>query len=588
MTTVRMTRPDRTDGASARAIWWRVAIRLRPYRWLVCLTALLVLLLVALSMASPLLLRYVIDDALPRHDGRLLVVLCVAMIASGALGTGMAVALSLTVNWVGQQVVHGLRMEVYDRVQRMPLDFFAAEPTAEIQARMSGDIGGISDILTYTASSTLTAAASMLTAGLVMLVLSWPLAVTCLVLASVLGLFNRRFDAARQSLAGQQREHMADLLKLAGEDLTLSGIILGRTFVRHAAQRSRFRASSAAVRDVTYRQRMAGSSARGVIGLTLACLPPLIYLLAGIAIPGLSVGTAVVMVTLQLRLTGPIQQLLGLSGQAQSARAMFQRVFDYVDLPSATEPELGGGETRVAPAYPATSLRLVNVQYHYAGSERTALSQVDLEIPSGSTIVITGHTGSGKSTLALIMAGLVTPCGGAVEVAASSERSTRWQLATSQDLWQSVTLVAQESVMFNASMRENLLFARPDATDRQVRQAADAMQLGDLIAKLPAGLDTMVGERGYQLSGGERQRLALARALLAPSSILILDEATSALDNFTAAAVHSSLQQLREHRTLIIITHRVPQLARADQTIVLSDGRITQAVSTRGRAGVQE
>jgi ATP-binding cassette, subfamily B, bacterial len=496
------------------------------------------------------------------------------MIVSGAVGTGIAVALGMVVNWIGQRVVHGLRVEVYDRVQRMPLDFFASQPTAEIQARMASDIGGISQIISFTAVSALTAVISLLAAGLVMLILSWPLAVACLALAVLLGLFNRRFVAIRRDLAGQQQDRMAELLRLVGDDLTLSGIILGRTFVRHASQQSKFCATSTEVRDLSYRQRVVGSTARGVIGLTMSCLPPLIYLLAGTAVRGISVGTAVVMVMLQIRLTGPIQQLLSLNGQAQNAQAMFQRVFDYLDLQPAAGLESDSHDRLTRRTSPAVTLWLQGVWHSYPDSERTALTGIDLEIPPGSTTVIMGQTGSGKTTLALVMAGLITPSGGSVRIGAPSAQGLPPLAATCQEIWQEVTLVAQETVMFNASIRENLLFARPDATDGQLLEAADAMQIGGLIAKLPAGLNTMVGERGYQLSGGERQRLALTRALLAPASVLIADEATSALDAATARAVHVMLRKLSEHRALVIIAHRIPRLAWSDRVIVLSDGRI--------------
>ncbi len=572
---------DRAGTASQAAlpIWPRIAGRFRPYRLRVCCAALLVVLYVALSMVSPLLLRQVIDDALPRHDTGLLLVLCSAMAVSGALGTGIAVCLYMMINWIGQRVVHDLRTGVYDQVQRMPLDFFASEPTAEIQARMASDIGGISDIITFTAGGALTAAVTVLAAGLVMLVLSWPLAVACLILAVILSLFNRRFDGLRRNLADQQQDQMARLLRLVGDDLTLSGIILGRTFVRHAAQRSRFRLMSQHIRDITYRQRAAGTTARGMVGLTVACIPPLIYLLAGTAVHGLSVGTAVVMVMLQLRLTGPMQELLQLSGQAHSAQAMFQRVFDYLDLEPAAG--LAACDRPARPAGQVVALELRGVWHRYPDSERTALSAIDLDVPAGSTTVIIGATGSGKTTLALVMAGLVTPSAGAVRIGEPSAGGPRWLPATCQQVWQEVTLVAQETMMFNASIRENLLFARPDATDAELFEAADAMQIGGLIAKLPAGLDTMVGERGYQLSGGERQRLALARALLAPASVLIADEATSALDNATAAAVHARLRDLRGGRSLVVIAHRIPQLAWDDQVIVLSGG----CVAHRGTHG---
>jgi ATP-binding cassette, subfamily B, bacterial len=570
-----------------RKAWPRIAVRFYPYRWPLAGAAFLVIVAVALNMASPLLLRQVINDALPRHNTRLLVVFCLAMVVAGALSSIAAVALNIMTNSIGQRVIHGLRMDVYDRIQKMPLDFFAIEPTSEIQARMANDIGGISDIVTYTATSTLTAVVSLLAAGLAMVILSWPLAVCCGILAVALGLFNRRFTARRRDLAVRRQEEMAALLNLVGDDLALSGIILGRTFVRHAVQRSRFCLTSQGVADLTYRQRVAGSTARGVVALTMSSLPPLIYLLAGTAFRGLSLGTAVVMVTLQLRLTGPIQQLLALNGRLQSSLAMFDRVFDYLDLPSAITLGADDAGQSAGHGHAPMTIRARGIGHCYPRAGGKALAGIDLELPPGSITLVTGHTGSGKTTLGLILAGLVEPSDGVVEVVRpAAGAGTTWQAATYRQLWHDVTLVAQETVLFNASIRDNLRFAQPDATDSQLLHVACAMQIGELIAGLPAGLDTIVGERGYQLSGGERQRLALARALLATSKVLITDEATSALDGHTADAVHAALREWCRDRALVVIAHRMPPMAGQDQVIVLAEGRVAQRGTHGGLIGV--
>jgi ATP-binding cassette, subfamily B, bacterial len=555
-------------------IWLRAAGSFRPYRWRVCGVASLAVASVALNMVSPLLLRQVIDSALPHRNARLLVILCTAMVVSSGLSTAIAMGLNALTNWIGQQVVHQLRIDLYDRVQRMPLNFFSSEPTSEIQARIANDIGGISDFLTYTTAGTLTAVMSILAAGLVMLIMSWQLAAFSVVLAVGLGMFNRRYMARRRDLAVQRQQRMSTLLQLVGDDLTLSGIILGRTFLRYARQRSRFSAASEQVSALTYRQRVAGGTARGVVGLAMSCLPPMIYLLAGTAVHGLTAGTAVVMVMLQARLTGPIQQLLQLNGQMQSSQAMFTRIFEYLDLPPAVSLRLEGHD--VAVRHGPETLRARAIWHRYPDAGRVSLSAIDMDLPPGSTTLIAGHTGSGKSTLALVLAGLIEPSGGMLEwidrrlPSPGSERP----VVTCHEMWEEVTLVAQDTALFNASIRENLLFARPDATDRQLLEIAGAMQLGQLIAQLPGGLDTTVGEHGYQLSGGERQRLALARALLLPSRVLITDEATSALDPITAAAVDQALRELCAERALVIIAHRIPHMESADQVIVLEDGHV--------------
>jgi len=525
-------------------------------------------------MASPLLLRQIIDVAIPAHSFHLLALLCAGMIITGTLGAAILMGINAITNWIGQRVVHSLRSDLYERVQRRDLGFFATQPTADIQARIASDIGGISDILTYTATSTLSAAVTFIAAGITMLILAWQLTVVCLVLGVLLGCVNRRFSARSRELATRRQEGMSQLLQLAGEDLTLSGTIFGRTFLQFGEQRSRFEAASLNVANLTYRQRLTGNMARGITGLTLSALPPLIYLAAGSS-HGVSVGTAIVMVTLQLRLAGPIQQLLSLNGRTQSSAAMFNRVFEYLNADPESMLDPGILSSRPTKSGAAAALRIGHVSHTYPGVPSPALDVTDLEFPADSVSLVIGPTGSGKSTLALILAGLITPTTGAVERQYDGPgQGSQWRKTAAADLWRDVTLVAQETFLLNSSIRENLLFAQPRAVEREMLQALAAVRLSELIARLPDGLDSLVGERGHQLSGGERQRLALARALLVPSGVLIMDEATSALDNVTAAAVHESLRESGRWRTLIIIAHRIPRLTASDRVLLLDKGKV--------------
>jgi ATP-binding cassette subfamily B protein len=557
-------------GQSTWAAWRRIAGRFAPYRWLLLASAVLILVAVALTMLVPLLLLHVINE-LAHHETRLLALLCSGMIVAGILASVLMVAMTALTNSVGQRVVHGLRLDVYDRLQGMPLAFFAAEPNSEIQARMASDIGGISDVVTFTSQGMLSAAASLLAACLVMLILSWPLALVSLALAAALNVLNQRFNTRRRDLATQRQDRVSALLALVGEHLTLSGVILGRTMQRSADQRSRFEDVSQQIGDLTYQQRLAGSTARALIGMALACLPPTIYLLAGTMIPGLSIGTVVVLAAMQTRLSGPIQQLLSLSGTAQSSMAMFERVFAYLDMEPVLPPATSA-RPRLEPARPV-SMRVSGVSHRYESSGRMTLADVSLDFPAGSTTLIAGPTGSSKTTLALILAGLLAPSAGNVEVDGRP--------VSGRELWPHVTLLAQETAIFNATVRENLLFARPDATEAQLREVIAAAQLSHLIAALPQALDTTVGDNGHQLSGGERQRLALAQAMLAPGSVLITDEATSALDSETADAVYQALREFCRGQTLVMIAHRIPALYPSDQVVVLAGGRVTECGSYR-------
>jgi ATP-binding cassette, subfamily B, bacterial len=572
----------------APRVWVRVASWFRPYRGLVCLSLLLVALSVALSAVGPLLLRRVIDVAISRHAVGLLGWLCGAMIVAGVLSSAVTIGQSALTNWIGQKVVHDLRVALYDRVQRMPIAFFAAEPATEIQARLVSDIGGINDVLTFTAQSALASAIGLVTSCIVMLVMSWPLALASLVLALALGILNSRFAARRLSFARQRQHQVAEMLRVVGEDLTLPGVILGRTMHRHDWQRSRFTEVSGQIGELTYRQRLAGSTARGLISVTLACLPPTVYWLSGTVLPGLTLGTVVVVSTLQVRISAPIQQLLGLGATVQSSRAMFERVFGYLDLaaterltPERLTPERLTPERltpgRLTPGPPggtavstAPALRVDDVSYRYGAGERAALDGVRAELPPGSLTLIVGESGCGKSTLAMILAGLVPPGTGSVGVAGIGP-------APQHRLRGLVVLAAQDAVLFNSTLRENLLFGRPDASGGELAAAISAVGLGELIRRLPGGLDTAVGERGYELSGGERQRVALARALLTRAPVLVLDEATSALDVAAAERVHRGVVQHCRGRSLVVIAHRIPVLRPWDQVLVMERGRVAES-----------
>ena len=552
--------------------WRRVARYFARYRGLTALAGTLMLVTVTLSAIAPLLLQRVINDALPRHQAGQLALLCGAMIGAGVASGAVAIGQGMLTNRMGQRVVHDLRVELYGHLQAMPLPFFAGDANTEIQARLVSDIGGINEILTLTAQGALMSLAGLITACAVMLILNWPLALASIVLALLLNLLNQRFTTRRNLLAVRRQDLTAGLMRLVAEDLSLPGVILGRTLGRTQFQRGRFTGVSAEISEVTYRQRLAGRTAMAIISMTLACLPPLIYLLAGTVVPGISLGTAVVLATMQVRLSGPIQNLLSLSGTLQSSRAMFDRVFAYLDLVPAADQVAADQETAgLAAAWPGAPpcLTVRGLSYRYPSAGRDAVDQVAAEFPPHSFTVVAGHSGSGKSTLALLLAGLLAPTAGQAVLGGTG-------VADPAALRAGVTLVRQDMVLFNASVRENLLFARPQASDTDLAEALETASLAQLVRQLPLGLDTQVGERGYQLSGGERQRLALARALLSGSPVLVVDEATSALDGGTASDVCKRLHRLCERRTVIMIAHRLPRLAGQDRVVLMAAGRVTE------------
>jgi ATP-binding cassette subfamily B protein len=542
-------------------VWRRLAGRLRP-NWRPLTAAFAIsLATVASTMVSPLIFVEIINVALPDRNAGLLGWLCAGLIALGVAGAAAFVAQGALLNSAGQKAIHELRMDLYDRLQCMPLEYFSSEKNAEIQARMVNDLSGISDVVTSTANSVLTSMASLIACMVVMVILSWQLAVLSVVVLFGLTLVNRRYAGRRRELARARQEQMADLLKAISEDLSFSGILLGRTLRQHGRQRDAFADLSSSVASATYQLKLVGRSSTALSWATIGSIPPVIYWIAGTWLPDLRLGSVVVLVMLQIRIAGPIQQLVGLNSTLQSSEVMLQRVFSYLDLPASVALDR---VPRPSIQTNAPAISLAAVQYRYAGRERSALQPFDLHVPSGSVTFLMGETGSGKSTLALVLAGLLAPTAGVVRVDGVP--------AAPALLRGLATLVPQESVMFNRTLRDNLRFAKPDATDDELLSALHIACLEPLLARLPAGLESPVGERGYQLSGGERQRLALARAVLSGTSVLILDEATSALDAGTADTVMGRLRAEYSDRTLVVVTHRQPDTRGGDRVLLVEKG----------------
>ncbi|MGW1219289.1 ABC transporter ATP-binding protein [Streptomyces californicus] len=461
-------------------------------------------------------------------------------------------------------MVHGLRVDVYERVQSMPITFHAGRSGAEVQTRLASDIGGISDVITFTAQHALGALTMVITIGTAMLILSWPVAVVAIGLTLGLVIMNQHYAERQRLLAVEAQEHTSEMMRLTGEHLSLPGVLMGRTLRCWDGQRDRFRASSSAIADLTIRERSMATSAESIISVSFAAIPPVVYWMAGGGFTSLSIGTAIVLVVLQLQLAQPIQALLGLSTSVRRSLAHFDRIFEYIDLgPTAALPAPRNPHTGTQ--VPAAGITLREVSYRYPESGRSTLRGIDLDFPAGSTTIIVGPTGSGKSTLGYLIAGLLEPGAGTIRVSSGDEKPS-----------ETVLLVPQEPGIFNASFRDNLLLARPGATEAELREVLSRLALDDLVSSFPEGLDTSVGERGYQLSGGERQRLGLARALLSDAPVVVLDEVTSALDWATARTVQAALEELRGNRTTVVISHRLSGVKDTDRVVVLAEGLVAE------------
>ncbi|MFE5854324.1 ABC transporter ATP-binding protein [Streptomyces sp. NPDC056500] len=553
-----------TERMQVRALGRRVLRRFAEHKAGFALSLLTVVLSTGLGITGPLFLRVIVDEAVPQGDRTLLMWMCLGMLAVGIAQSGFFYLQSRLTNSIGLGVVHGLRVDVYQRVQSMPITFHAGRSGSEVQTRLASDIGGISDVITFTAQHALGSLTMVITIGTAMLILSWPIAVVAIGLTLGLVIMNQRYAERQRLLAVETQEHTSEMMRLAGEHLSLPGVLMGRTMRCWGGQRDRFRASSAAIADLTIRERAMATSAESIIGVSFAVIPPVVYWMAGGGFTSLSIGTAIVLVVLQLQLAQPIQALLGLSTSVRRSLAHFDRIFEYIDLgPTAALPAPRPPDTGTRG--PAVGITLSEVSYRYPESGRSTLCGINLDFPAGSTTMIVGSTGSGKSTLGYLVAGLLEPGAGTVRVFGGDEKPS-----------ETVLLVPQEPGIFNASFRDNLLLARPGATEAELREVLSRLALDDLVSSFPEGLDTSVGERGYQLSGGERQRLGLARALLSDAPVVVLDEVTSALDWATERTVQAALEELRGNRTTVVISHRLSGVKDTDRVVVLAEGVVAE------------
>jgi len=549
----------------------RIARLFIPYRLRLGLLLGLIVLGSVLSVASPFLLREAVDKGIIKHDLTLLSWLVGGMIALAIINGVIGVAQTWISNEVGQRVMHDLRAAVFAHLQRMSLAFFTRTRSGEVQARIAYDIGGIDDVVTSTATSTVSTVATVTATVVAMFALSWQLTVFSLILLPFFVWLTRRVGNERRRIQSVRQSRLADMSTLVEESLSVSGILLGKTMGRSHELVDRFSSESSELADLEVRARMAGRWRMSSVQMSFAIMPAAVYWFAGYSIAHghdlISIGTVVAFTTLQTRLLFPMQQLLSVGLEVQTSLALFGRIFEYLDLP-VDIVERPGART-------LTDVRgdveLQDVWFRYAPDAPWTLQEISAEIPAGTRTALVGETGSGKTTLAYLVARLYEAQRGRVTIDGVDIRDM-----TLDSLAATVGLVSQETYLFHASIRENLRFACPEATDEQIEDAARAAQIHELISSLPEGYDTPVGERGYRFSGGEKQRIAIARTVLRNPPVLVLDEATSALDTETERAVQQALDELSRGRTTIAIAHRLSTIRDADQILVLDDGHIVE------------
>jgi ATP-binding cassette, subfamily B, bacterial len=579
----------------------RIAGFFRPYRRRITVVLLTIVVTSLLGLINPYLLKLLIDVALPQRDFGLLNLFVGLMIlvpiVSGLIGVGQ----TYLNNVVGQRVMQDLRNALYAHLQQLPLRFFTETRTGEIQSRLSNDVGGIQSVVTDTASSVFANVVIVISTVGAMLLIDWRLTALSLGILPFFMYLTFRVGKVRRRLAGLTQASLADITAISEETVSVSGVLLTKTFGRQAAAIDKFRDANEKLAGLQIRQSMVGRWFFMIVGTVFSITPALVYWLAGwLSINGApsapTIGDIVAFTTLQSRLFFPLGQLLNVQVEVQGALALFDRIFEYLDL----EPEIRDRLDAVAldPAAVQGRIRFRHASFRYPtrppepilaatdgdGLEPTpqpvaerlpfGLRDIDFEAAPGQLVALVGPSGSGKTTTTYLLPRLYDVDEGAVEVDGVDVRDVR--LAS---LGQVIGFVTQETFLFHASVGENLRYAKPDATDHELQVAARMAAIHDRVHELPQGYDTIVGERGYKLSGGEKQRIALARVLLKDPRILVLDEATSALDTVSERLIQAAIERVMKGRTTIAIAHRLSTILRADLILVYQNGRIIE----RGR-----
>ncbi len=561
--------PERpADPAVRRANLRRIGPLFAPYKLRLGGVLLLIVLSAGLGVIPAFLLKHVLE-AIARNDTTSLSLNAGAMIAIAIVTGALGVIQTLLSNQVGQRVMHDLRAAVFRHLQRLSLAFFTRTRTGEVQSRISNDIGGIQNVVTNTATSIASNVTTVAATMVGMLILNWKLALFAFALIPFFVLLTRRVGNERRRIAKTTQETLADISSLVQESLSVSGILLGKTMGRGDELADRFESDSQRLADLEVRQRMAGRWVMAAIQTSFAVMPAAVYWFGGLALAhgshAVSIPMLVAFTTLQTRLFFPVGSLLGVGLDVQTSLALFDRIFEYLDQPIDIEEKpdaLTAGE--------AGDVVFNRVWFRYG--DQWTLQDISFTVKAGTTTALVGETGSGKTTLGYLAARLYDVSRGSITIGGVDIRDLSFQALAGL-----VGVVSQETYLFHASVRENLRFAKPEATDEEIEMAADAARIHHVIAALPEGYDTIVGERGYRFSGGEKQRIAIARTILRNPPILILDEATSSLDTETERLVQEALDRLSAGRTTIAIAHRLSTVRDADQIIVLDHGSIVES-----------
>jgi ATP-binding cassette subfamily B protein len=557
----------------------RIAELFQSHRTALTVTIVLVFVSAALSVVPPLLTQQAFDLGLFPPEGTpnvpLLMQLVSVMVALWVISAGIGIGQTYLTASVGNSVMAQLRVRLFSHLQAMELGFFTRTKTGVIQSRLQNDVGGVAGVLNNTVSSVIGNTVTVIAAFVAMLLLSWQLTVVAVVLLPVLVIAQRRVGQVRARIATKTQESLSDMTAITQEALSVSGILLAKSFYRQQSEVQRYASENDTQRGLQVQLQMSGQWFFATVNVFLSIIPAVVYLVAAWLIQmdvAVTAGTIVAFTTVQARLTWPLMGLMRVALDLQTSGALFARIFEYLDLqPRITEAL----DARDIDRAQVGRIRFNNVVFRYPDASldtAPTLNRVSFDVQPGQFVAFVGPSGAGKTTVSYLVPRLHDVTSGSVEVAGVDVRQLR-----QQSLIAGIGIVSQETYLFHASIAENLRYAKPDATDAELEAACRAANIHATIDGFPDRYDTVVGERGYRLSGGEKQRVAIARVLLKDPPVLILDEATSALDSVSERVVQGALDAASRGRTTIAIAHRLSTVSAADVIHVVDQGRIVES-----------
>ena len=550
----------------------RILSYLKPYWLQFALVFIAILLSSVVGLMPSIITGKIVDEALVGKNMSLLIRLLLMAFATLALSEIIGVLESYINAWISQRIIFDMKNQMYRHLEYMPHAFFTSEKQGDIITRMNTDISGVSSVISGTLTSIVSNIAVVVTTLTALFSMSWKLAIVGIVVIPLLIIPTKSVGKTRWTLLSESQAKNDEMNQLINETLSVSGSLLVKLFAREEKEYARFVDVNEEVTQLQLKEQRSGSWFRVIMGMFTQIGPLLIYFAGGWLIitkgdTALTVGTITATVSLINRLYRPVQSLLNIHVDFTRSLALFTRIFNYFDMENTIVSPKNGKKPDVR----NKDIDFDHVVFSY-DSEKPLLTDIDFTVPGGKMYAIVGPSGSGKSTVVNLIPRLYDVLGGRVTVAGTDVRDFDLEYLRTR-----IGVVTQDTYLFNGTIRENLLYAKDDATDEEIENACRIASIHDFIAAQPDGYDTVVGNRGLKLSGGEKQRISIARVILKDPEILILDEATSALDSISENAIQDALDVLMKGRTSIVIAHRLSTILKAEKILVVKDGVIAEA-----------